>query len=747
MKIIRDEDLQEFNDIIVELPAFRDLKSKDNIKNVLDIFMREIYLNQPKELFDAFNYHLSEKMQDTFFKNYGIDDDYSDDLMGYVKPDIAYSLEKLFQNKGSNTIFKLLANLLESVFPRINFYNIEVQKSIADTESGYKFKYALRPLYIQEASLLLTEPEVDVTKSRKYLMDLKNFEEYTIWPVPTNYVYIQFNVGTELINNFNTFLHGVRSYGSTYLTGQEFNYLSQSGAVEKIDAGDMELLIAFFQLNLLQIKNPGWDDAPSGEGSSLSVFESGSFDQLEGEGDEEYQVRIANQREKKCSFMYETATLFRDYQAADYSKREEMENLRRRWQFFLRLQENSKVCYSSIQELNQKIKDRYPRLYEDYWANANMSSMGDNEGICDFFIKMYSVFLNGARSSFVQPENSKCFLDIRQEKPIESYTWRDSSGTILSWNPTLRYKPKEVGATTLTLSVEGEDGFIDTDTITILTTAEGDSGPTIKISQDFLWTIDEQFHIGAELTANEGLTIVAWDWILDDKVISSQLDERPNYTPMKNKKISLDASFGKSGDYVFKVKATDSNGNINYNAMTLRVIKGPTPDITYPQADAGPNLHIVLGDKTIIEGKGQNIEFVKLHDTDWILTYIDVAFGGLFLNDRFITHFFQPIMDLFEKYFFPVEVEYLADLTNREKIKDKWNAVGTQERINPQVIARHTSIQTPIRGLDQQFFFLIVGNRQSRVFNKDMIKIHDWSPTPWTPCPENCNTNYIVNKR
>ncbi len=727
MKHIRTEDIGELNDIILELPAFRDLKSKDNLKNIFDLFLADIYQDKPQEIFDAFNSKLSEKMQSTFFKNYGIDVDYSDNLMGYVKTDLAYELERLFQQKGSNNTFKILAIVLENIFPRINFYNVEVHKNVAETESGYYFSYKLDPIYIQHEATLIKEPELDVVKGRKYLMNLKNFEEYTVWPVPTNLVYIQFNVGTDLINNLNTFLNGIRSYASTYLSGLYFNYLSNSGAVEKIEGSDVELLVSFFHINGLKGLNPDWNlTTPIDIGSELNIFKAGSFLQLDGETEEDYQARLKRQQEEKCSLMQTMAILFRDYQSADYSKREEMENLRRRWQHFLGQQTTGEdeSCFSTINELNQLIKDRYPRLAEDFFKDLATSNAGDSEDLYNFLIRVYSLFLNGASSSFIQIENKKCFPDFNEILPIKKYAWRNESGLLINNYHEFKYTPKEVGLSTLTLSVESQNGYINSDTVTLITTEDGEPSPSLYIDKNRMVGVGSIVNIRAEAITVDDELIEGYEWSLDGEVIRSYLDDRPAYLPTMVKKLDVSFKAHEIKDYILRLKVWDTTGSINYNEVTVRSLKGQTPAVLYPQANAGPNLRAIQNQPITISGSGKDVKIIKIHDTDWILTYIDVIFGGLFMTKGFREHYFSPIMELFQKYFFPVEVEYMADIINRIKVKDKWNTVGTKEIINPMVIARNTSLQTPIRGLDQALVNIILRRRHSYVEERDIFKIY-----------------------
>jgi len=1139
MKSVLKEDLGRMNCMVMELPPFIDLKSRPMIRETLDTFLEDLYIKQPQELFDTFNFKLSQKMQEVFYVNYGIDRSYSDRIIEYIKPDLAFALEKLFQSKGSNNLFKILANLFESVFHRINFYNIVVYKKPFNND--YDFEYRLRPLYITDPDTIITEPEENIGKSRKYLMDLINFSDYTVWPVPTNLIYIQFSIGTDLINNLQTFLHGIRAYAATYLRGQIFKYKSEVGIVEEWDAGDAELIVTFFRLNMLKQTNPDWEvddmlvngsylpffkpseatiedpeeaiahftpdvngdyrikltvtdendrssikefdirsvyknsvpiadagkdlivdrgitvqlagnksidsdndeltyrwtitrkpntsqaqlknpntkfpsftadksgvyevelvvndgtvdsdpdyitirvpyynsdpisiiNAPSivrtdtivnldgsysynpynteliyewsllekphasianiddpqnkltfftadvdgtykiklqvttnNNKTSFEIFEihsvtsgqeliaeaginrsvnkgvtisltgsnlgylpenqirynweliekptgsqadliddnqkrpnfttdkigqykiklilknidgtsesepdyvfiqvpfadyipvaiinapteaqpnqtitldaSNSYDP-EGEtlaykwtlirkpigstvdiiipdgvqsnltpdlvgtyivqletfdshnwsSPAQIEIRViqpnsppvidldysyifktgsrvdldasnsygannstltfdwelihkpsGSTSRDKCDFMQNMAILFKDYSDADYSKRIEMENLRRRWQMFLREQETNTVCYSTLDELNNIINSKYPRLYEDFFRNRDSN---DKNHICAFFITVYSVFLNGAYSSFIQPENKKCFNDLIVERDVIKYQWR-LNGRVVADTKDFTYVFDEAGTYSLLLIVTNEDLHEARDAMVIEVTDDPPSGPIADAGTDKYAQVGRPITLVGTGIPETGVPITRYLWKQNGQVISSS--PTVEYIPTS---IGYD-------ELTFSV--IDDNGNYDTDGIKITVSKSAPPETTYPIANAGYNKKAQVGVPVTISGSAEDLQSIKIHDTDWIITYLDVIFGGLFLNQNFLNQFFDPVMDLFSKYFFPVEMDYITDLMNRSKIKDKWNSVSTESKAHSQVIARHTSIQTPIRGID-----------------------------------------------
>jgi len=487
MNRIQPEDVNGLTDIVVNLPQFKDLNNRDNIKEVFKEFLQDLYNNQPKELFDVFDFKLSTRMQETFFANYGIDKKYSRKLKGHVKKDIGYHLESLFQNKGSKLIFKQFNQIFENIFRNINFYNVEVYK--IPSPDGFRFEYRLDPIYITDRSQLLKKPQIDIQKTRKYLMDLQNFKDYKIWPVPTNLVYIQLSIGSEIINNTDVFLNGIRSYATTYLTNFFFKYKDTSNNYENIHMADAEFIIKFFSRAYLHMKDiQGRDDFPGVSSYLPNTTDSGLT---------------------KNEFLCGMQSLLYDYQDSNYANRKEMEVLRRRWQFFLRKQElvASSCTLSSYDDLNSEMMTKYPRLHHDIIHVIGTAIDGDSskdEELFTFILELYSSFISGAYINQIVP------------------------GDICG--------------------------------------------------------------------------------------------------PINNPRSSL-----------------------NFN---------------------------------------------------WIIDYLDVIFSQVFSNNLFINQYFNPVLDLFIRYFFPVEMEYINDLIKRVNIKDKWNSISTDNYQKFILHSKHGSVVTPIRGLD-----------------------------------------------
>jgi len=510
MKPILKEDISNMNDIIVELPPFRDLKSKDMIKEVFDDFLEEIYIKQLQELFDVYDNKLSERLQRTFFANYGIDKKYSRKIEESIKKKIAFNLEKLFQNKGSRFIFKMFAHLFENIYGKINFYNVTVYKK--PVNDGFLFEYRLEPLYIQDESKKILYPLVSIEKTRKYLMELYQFKDEVIWPVSTNLVYIQFGSGEEIINNLDVFLNGIRFYVATYLWAPEkkFNFRNREGAVEEIFLGDIELIVNYIQIEKIKKKHPDLAFNFSDRQSTYLRLEADEF---------------TNPTRKE--FLCTLQDLIFDYQNADYRKRQELENIKRRWQFLLKKYEVEipfqKCNLATYDDFYNFMENKYPVLQESI---INAINNDDPKVFFELQLSLYQKFISGV------------------------YSTQDPSEQVCG-----------------------------------------------------------QF----------------------------------------------------------------------------------------------PN----------------NPEREKLQ-VDWVADYIIAVFNILFVQTDFLDYFFNPVMDLFIKYFFPVEMDYLNDLIKRLSIKDKWNAIGLDEEITKFIKCNRTSLQTPIRGIDYKSFQIRLYKKHSYIDKIDL---------------------------
>jgi hypothetical protein len=323
--------------------------------------------------------------------------------------------------------------------------------------------------------------------------------------MPTNLIYIQLSIGEEVINNMNTFLDGIRGYGTTYLQGKTSVFKNRYNFTENIKLDDVEFITAYFKAEITKKHNPDWDfNIPTMEGTYLPFepFTGGIPDPNDPDYDE-----ILLWMKDRITYLTSMQDLLLDYERAKRNDRQEMEEIRRRWQFFLNLKKTVRTCYRTYDELVQEMENRYPLLKEEF-LNALSLSDTDNEPIFDFYVYIYSIFLNGV---YANPED-----------------------------------------------------------------------PSLGLNEQ------------------------------------------------------------------------------------------------------------------------------------WVLDYVDVLFGELFIEADFLKWYFNPVMDLFIRYFFPIEMEYINDLIQKVIIKDKWNAISYDDtNLRFDLKAGHSSIQTRIQGIDWRKFWLTLKDRRS----------------------------------
>ena len=487
MQPIEMKSIREMNSIILELPAISEASGKEGFGNILNYVLKDIYIDTPDELFDYMKYNLNDKMTETILSNYGIDSKYSKKVNSSIKRVLVFYLERLFQSKGSKKALGLFAEIFENFFSSINFYNIVVDKSwksLTFDEDGnptYKngkfiLNYRLDPIFINDKENILTEIDDDIKISNKYLMTLDQYEEYSLFPINTNLIYIQFSGGISAINNMSVFAEGIRAYGATYLQKFEIDYqtvINGKKGYLTITGSHLELLIKYFQLKEIQQR-----------GENI-YFESKKIFFTNLLFEEEYLETIED--------------VMHEYKIANYSDRQTMDALKRKWQTILRHGMQSEGSIKSFDELEQLLRSMYGPLIDEF----------------------------------------------------------------------------------LTALEEGPDAAVD---------------------------------------------------------------------------------------------------------IYMKLF---TETITYVDTD---NL------------------FAQL--------YINTIFTQILTGDVFVENFFQPVFDIFVKYFFPVEMDYLNDFLNKMFIKDKWNTISTENKVNNYIEAKEFSLVTPQRGLDRfKIIFLFKADNDKTKLN------------------------------
>lgn len=385
---IQDFEIQAGIDTLFKVPQLSSLNTQEPLKEVTNVFMKDLYLDQPKEVLNYFKYQLNDRMITTIFKNYGIDEVYYKDLNPLITKNLVYYLEYLFQTKGSLETFNIFDELFSAFYNNIDFYNITVSK-IPVNSGNNKLAYILKPLKLagdkQQSKFF---PSADINLSGKYLMSLNQYHDYKFFPIDTNMIYIDFADSYGTSNNNDVFVQGIRAYTNTLLQGNTFQLvLGKSGTFENVLFTDVELLLEYMQLKLLRLGEDPLQRNYDVKTSHLT-----------------FSTNLILREES----LPEVESLLREYKEINHSDRKGMSGIKRRWQYLLNSNKSNEKLYTSFEQLDEYMKSEYPNVYE------NAKLMTDINDFMDFYIQLYGTILEevDTENKFIPPYYSAVFQNV-----------------------------------------------------------------------------------------------------------------------------------------------------------------------------------------------------------------------------------------------------------------------------------------------------------------------------------------------
>lgn len=122
------QSLQEYADIIVSSPIFNQNNNTKDLSNLLYIILEELYITQPEEIINFLNQKPSKQLLNNLFSSFGINDKLNKRYPDILKTKTAYLLSQLFEAKGSNEVFNLFNTIVEEFYHNLNFYNIQIEQ-------------------------------------------------------------------------------------------------------------------------------------------------------------------------------------------------------------------------------------------------------------------------------------------------------------------------------------------------------------------------------------------------------------------------------------------------------------------------------------------------------------------------------------------------------------------------------------------------------------------------------------------
>ena len=118
--------IDEYCDIIVNTPIFSANANKDGIKSMLTSFFKDLYVTEPEDVLNYIGQKPSNKLINTLFERYGIKTKYIKNYPELLKTKTAYLLDTLTSTKGSVETFTYFNDILSEFYKDINFYKVVV---------------------------------------------------------------------------------------------------------------------------------------------------------------------------------------------------------------------------------------------------------------------------------------------------------------------------------------------------------------------------------------------------------------------------------------------------------------------------------------------------------------------------------------------------------------------------------------------------------------------------------------------
>ena len=147
--------IREYSDLIANTPIFNLNDNKQDISNMIYDVLYKLYIEEPEELLNFMNQFPSKKLVTHMFSQFGISDNINKELPNSLKTKIVYYLNTLFNIKGSNEVFSIFDELLKEFYKGLNYYNIRIEQR--KFTSRYDTSITERVFYLDHTYKILEE--------------------------------------------------------------------------------------------------------------------------------------------------------------------------------------------------------------------------------------------------------------------------------------------------------------------------------------------------------------------------------------------------------------------------------------------------------------------------------------------------------------------------------------------------------------------------------------------------------------
>jgi hypothetical protein len=126
---IENNQISEFSDLLLSLPMFRDLNNKEELKQLFIKVLNDLYLVIPEEVLNFLQNKPSKKFLTLYFMQMGIDEVIIKTIPDEFKIKLIYILYQLFEVRGTTQVYKYFAEILEDITGQMNFYTVNIEQS------------------------------------------------------------------------------------------------------------------------------------------------------------------------------------------------------------------------------------------------------------------------------------------------------------------------------------------------------------------------------------------------------------------------------------------------------------------------------------------------------------------------------------------------------------------------------------------------------------------------------------------
>jgi hypothetical protein len=343
MFFIKENNISDFLNTMMNAPALKKLNpsTKSSLLDTFKKFNKNNYIDQPTDIINFMNYSSNEKFSELLFTQYGISQKYYNKLNKTFKKVLLYYLENIYQYKGTIKTLEFFSDIFRTVLGDMNFYRVIVVKKIdPENPENYLITYELEPLIINSSDVL-THFDEKISLTGKHLTALSQYqnsnEKFSVFPVKTNLIYIQFNSAQSVIDNKDTFNLAVRIYALTTLNTKTIRFVNFYNSTFEIPGSDIETIIKYIIFRRNNFLYGNYSFSYKKYKTGIPIILSSEY------------ISIVE------DFLHE-------YKSLNYSDLKEMNNFKRRWNMFTKQFITTKKLYNDNIELEQYVIDNMPDI-------------------------------------------------------------------------------------------------------------------------------------------------------------------------------------------------------------------------------------------------------------------------------------------------------------------------------------------------------------------------------------------------